>query len=228
MHPIYLHEYKIAIWWSAKCGCSTIKEIIYNYVLKKNVTDVYFEYCSFEPKYLGYKNILIVRNPIDRIISCFMNKYFRFRKENFNDNDYNFKTFIENPENNKYDFHHTGPQFSEYYDNLINYCKKNDILFKFDEIIKLEEFDENLFAKKFFGIELNKNFQLNKTHKSNNFIPKAYLINGNEFTNNSPLYISFLNKDIIETIKKIYQVDYDILHSYGIEYPDYAELVENN
>jgi len=220
MYPIYIHEYKITIWWSAKCGCSTIKEIIYNKILKKNIENIHFEYLNFNPDYLNYKNIIIVRNPIDRIISCFINKYKIYVDEHFK-KKFNFKEFIDaNNDNNIkfYDIHHTTPQFSEEYNNLYNYCNENSICFKFDKIIKLEDFNAVDFAKEYFNVDLNINISFNKTNKSDLFVQDAYLSYDILDLNEIPSYKSFLNEDIIKKIKYIYKIDYENFNNYNIDY----------
>lgn len=64
-------------------------------------------------------------------------------------------------------------------------------------------------------MEININF--NKTHKTEHFVEKAYLMKDLNF-NNVPNYESFLNDDIIEKIKKIYKVDFDNFKLYNINY----------
>lgn len=220
MYPIYIHEYKITIWWSAKCGCTTVKELIYNVILKLNIKNVHYKYEKFEPKYLGYKNILIVRNPIDRIISSFINKYDYHKKIYFIKN-HNFEQFIDVLNNKTIDFpekHHTTPQFSEEFNNLIKYCVENKINFIFDEIIKLEEFNQKKFLAENFNIAItNLDIISNKTNKTSHFVNEAYLDCNLNFTN-IPSYKSFLNEDIILKIKQIYDIDYKNFKIYNINY----------
>lgn len=220
MFPIYLHEYKITIWWSAKCGCTTIKHIIYNIILKLDIKDIHFEYITFKPEYLNYKNILIVRHPIDRIISCFINRY-EVHKEYFKE-PHNFKEFIDVLSDKNLVFpdgHHTCPQFSEEFDNLKKYCDVNDINFKFDNVIKLEELNFNNFLNDYFNlnIEENLNINFNKTNKTENYIEKSFLIPKLKF-DSIPSYKSFLNEEIIKKIKEIYKIDYENFESYKIIY----------
>jgi len=154
MFPIYDDENKIAIWWSAKCGCSTIKNIYYNIIKNKNISHVHFEYQCFDSNKLDYENILIIRDPYDRAVSVFMDKYINgdctYLIENID--DLTFEKFVlllekkyiiynENSTNIFLDSHHITPQFSEQYNNLSKYCIENNIDFKFDKIYKLEEFN---------------------------------------------------------------------------------------
>ena len=228
MFPLYLHEYKITIWWSAKCGCSTIKNLCYNKILnleKKNLhTD---SYNAFDPKLLHYKNILIVRNPIFRFISSynmFFNTFIDMHKIN---KDLTFKEFVElnlkyridGLKNNVSLNHHTTNQFSEQYINLNKYCLENNIEFKFDEVIKLESFDAVKFTKIYFNIDLKNEEILNKSIKNNN---KEYVFDKtyNEIQKIKPEYNFYLNEEIIHFIKEIYKDDYKLLEEYNIFYDD--------
>jgi hypothetical protein len=150
MYPFYLHDYKTTIWWSAKCGCSTIKHLIYNIILKINPEDFHKDsYTDFDPKYLDYTNILIVRNPIDRIISSYVDKYAQYNERYKLDNpNMNFEEFInllfEKCKKEDYDSknnitynHHNTPQFSEEFNKLREYTKKNYPNFGFTPMLML-------------------------------------------------------------------------------------------
>ena len=232
MYPFYLHDYKITIWWSAKCGCSTVKHLIYNIILKINPTDFHKDtYIDFDPKYLNYTNILIVRNPIDRIISSYVDKYSQYNlKYKLNNPDMTFEEFINilfnEYENNNIDSknkvslnHHNTPQFSEEFNKLRDYTKKNFPEFGFEYIYKLEEFNIGEFMKKHFNLEYDKNVQWNIGKQNKKLsIPDAYKIKYNELKKNVPKYEYFLTDDIIKKIKKIYKKDYFHLNINKIEY----------
>ena len=203
MYPIYIHEYKIAIWWSAKCGFSTIKTLIFNNIYNKNELHEN-SYVNFDPKYLNYKNILIVRNPINRFISCYNHWFPTFCNMYKLDKNLSFKEFLEitlksrnnnlKKEENVSLNHHLTDQFSEKFYDLDNYCKNNNINFKFDKIIKLEEFNSIEFMKNNFNYDLKSNVHYNKKNinmnNNNSFIGN---LKYNEIQSISPEYKYYLN-----------------------------------
>ena len=222
MFPFYLHDYKITIWWSAKCGCSTLKHLIYNIILKINPEDFHKDsYTNFDPKYLDYTNILIIRNPLNRIISSYVDKYAQYdKKYNLNNPNMTFEEFINTLLNNfqkenhdqKFNIaynHHNTPQFSEEFNKLREYTKKERPDFGFQYIYKLEEFNIGEFMKKHFNIDYDKHIQWNIGKQNKKlFIENAYRIEYNELKKNVPNYESFLTQEIIDKIKKIYKKDY--------------------
>jgi len=247
MHPIYDDVNKITIWWSAKCGCSTIKYIYYNIIKDMNIINIHFEYNKFDSSKLHYKNILVVRNPYDRIVSTFLNKYINeYSQLNIinkleNIFDLTFEKFVlllkeqyVTFTNNCLNKHHTTPQFSEAYNNLSKYCIENNIDFKFDKIYKLEEFDSTAqkeFISYFKETSLldNINIKYNVTNNENNnedfnknniyyLLKYQELLDLKDFKKN---YKLFYNNSIRLLIETIYKVDFDNLKKYDIEYSFY-------
>ena len=233
MFPIYIHEYKITIWWSAKCGCTTIKELVFNKLKKLNIvnqSDLHKNtYTKFDPQYLNYKNILVVRNPLKRFISSYkdiFNDYCQMYKINKN---LTFSEFVEliyesikkdnftsNSRINVSFNHHLINQFLESYTNLNKYCKENNINFYFDEIIKLEEFNSIDCMKKYFHIILEQDIIKNKALKNNN---TTFVYNNKiykEINEINPDYQYYLNENIIKKIKEIYLNDYEEFKKYNI------------
>jgi hypothetical protein len=232
MFPIYIHEYKITIWWSAKCGCSTIKDLVFNKLQKLNKNDLHKNtYAKFDPQYLNYKNILIVRDPINRFISSY-NMFFKIFCNMYKINkNLTFSEFVELIfESRKKDNfthhskinvsfnHHLINQFSESYTDLNKYCKENNINFHFDEVIKLEDFNSIDFMKKYFDIILKKDIIKNKTLKNNNNTTFVYDKTYNEIIKIKNDYQYYLNENIIKKIKEIYKNDYEELKKYNIIY----------
>jgi hypothetical protein len=230
MFPIYLHDHKITIWWSAKCGCSTIKALIFNHLLKLKLQNLHQKsYTDFDSKYLNYKNILIIRNPINRFISSYNQWFPTYCKMYKLNKNLTFEEFIdvalkarENNLEKKINVslnHHLTNQFSEKFDDLELYIKENNINFKFDEIIKLEEFDSIEFMKNKFNITINKNIHDNKKNLNNNDFDK-FIGNKNydEIIKIKPNYKYYLNDNIINKIRKLHKKDYNELKKYNIIY----------
>jgi len=115
--------------------------------------------------------------------------------------------------------HHLTNQFSEKFDDLELYIKENNINFKFDEIIKLEEFDSIEFMKNKFNITINKNIHDNKKNLNNNDFDK-FIGNKNydEIIKIKPNYKYYLNDNIINKIRKLHKKDYNELKKYNIIY----------
>jgi NAD(P)H-flavin reductase len=120
---------KIIIGWSAKCGCTHIKKIIKylnnsNY-LKNNVIHL-GTYRKLPEDFLQYNQIIIItRNPYERLISGFNNKYKAngsYRKLWKKKEELTFKNFVDELILNKYtnvEKHHFTPQTSEEWNDNI-------------------------------------------------------------------------------------------------------------
>ena len=115
---------KIVFGWSAKCGCSHIKKIFW---YMKNNIDNSIIHTSKERKSLptdieNYTIILIIRNPFERIISGFLDKY-RVNGGNVNrwkHDTITFSKFVDELLINDWimiDKHHFTPQTTEKFDS---------------------------------------------------------------------------------------------------------------
>ena len=70
-------EYNVIFGWSPKCGCSHIKRIFY-YLKTDNINNVIHtihDKQSLPSNFLEYHLILFIRNPYERLISGFIDKY---------------------------------------------------------------------------------------------------------------------------------------------------------
>lgn len=158
-----------------------------------------------------------MRNPINRIISCYINRYGEFLEQI--QKNYTFKEFINLIYDNKLidKWGHIIPQFTGHYNCILEYNEN----FKFDEVYKIEDLNmnnfikENIFNNKYDVEKLN--YISNSTKKNNLTINVCYNIPLNEIKI-IPNYKSFLNVEIVEKIKKIYKVDYEYFKLYNINY----------
>jgi hypothetical protein len=144
---------KIIFGWSAKCGCSHIKKIFW-YLQNNNEDNIIHrvrDRQSLPENINEYTIILIIRNPYERIISGFLDKY----KENgsfrrlWKHKIITFSTFIDELIKNDYlmiDKHHFTPQTTELFDKELIY--KSKCIKVFD--IKNIDYDyiENIYNKK--------------------------------------------------------------------------------
>ena len=86
MQFIILEKKKIIFFWSAKCGCSTLKTILARYLhidnpekyknihLNEELKNLFDKY-NKEKNYKNYDIVMLIRNPYKRLVSGFLNKY---------------------------------------------------------------------------------------------------------------------------------------------------------
>ena len=227
MYLIVDNNYKINIWWSAKCACTYIKNMYYNEILKKNITNVHIpeSYSSIYTKNSDYKNYYVCRNPYARIVSAYVhrlqlhNDYDSF--EDFVNILYKHYVIKNITIQNKDLLHHTSPQFADKY-------PINDKTFKFTSVTKMEDLDKINLLKEWFGIttkiELKKDFGYNTNVQSNTTkIDNIYKMSKNDIITlksqkKIPHYSSFYNHDIKRKVYDIYKTDFNMLSTYGIFY----------
>lgn len=236
MYCIIINNINLNMWWSTKCGCTFIKNLIYNEIEKRNIDiSTNIEYIHIEESYSNglnnYKNILVVRNPISRIISSFINKFVYYSGAiTIYGNLLTFDLFVDllykhyicnqNVSFNHFIIHHTTPQFSEAFDGR-----------KFDKIYCLEKFNDITYFNDYlsnFNIVDNETISNSKIHSNYNnskktlTITNAYLLNIDELKKILETiqisYESFLNDNNLDKLKQIYKIDYDILKEYNINY----------
>ena len=163
MYPIVLHEYGIIVLWSAKSACSSIKKTLLT-VLKIDVDDVddihdFFGYADteysdidLESPYDEYKVIMVIRNPYDRILSGYVDKYMKHSDiyvlpEGVN----NFDDFVEHLHKfpKDIDQHHFCPQTSEFgWEWLQKSGRKPDYIFSLGEIGGFYDLIESIVGNK--------------------------------------------------------------------------------
>jgi hypothetical protein len=144
---------KIIFGWSAKCGCSHIKKIFW-YLSTGDINHkihIKTEYNELPIDIENYTTIIICRNPYNRIISGFLDKYKtngEFR-EMWKNNTIKFRDFVSEivKENwSKIQRHHFIPQTSEKFNE--DKIMKSKII-KFYDITKIDyNYIENLYNKK--------------------------------------------------------------------------------
>ena len=226
MIPYYLDEYKTTIWWSAKCGCTTIKNVIHNIIYKRDVKMIHCSDHSFQRNKLNYTNILIVRNPINRLIACYLDKYELWQKMFFNNKDYSFLEFVTKLQkefpSTMYE-HHFARQFEESFEGIeLQFFRERGHRFKFDFVYSLESLKFTEFLQKHFQIKCDSVPFLAITKKNERYlVDKAYEVskpNLPNANNEFPNYKCFLNESIIQIIKDLYLKDYEYMKQYAITY----------
>ena len=127
MYFLVDNKLKIIVGWSAKCGCSHIKTIFW--YLQDTTADIVIhtqkDIQNFPSDIENYTIILIIRNPFEKLISGFLDKYRKngeFRHLWLH-NTITFSKFVEEIVNNNWnviDQHHfTMQTFECFYENVI-------------------------------------------------------------------------------------------------------------
>lgn len=220
---------KIIFGWSAKCGCSHIKKIYW--FLQNNRTDneihTIKEHMRLPNNISDFTLIIITRNPFERIISGFLDKYknkgqFRYK---WKYNTLTFSNFVDELIKKNWkmvDKHHFTPQTSEYFNiNTISQCKQ---LIVYDIKNINYEYIETLYNKKIpitliehRGVHVRKNYNENSEKK-------IYNLDINEYYNYNVSIDKFYNIEIINKILKFYYNDFIFLKQNGFDYLNYWSI----
>lgn len=246
-----IDEKKLIILWSAKCGCTSLKMILnkyYNYVpkpihggeLDKNyqIFDIQGRQLNESPeiqfKFKTYKICLLYRNPYDRLVSGFINKYVDNYPMYKTSTEWNtFEDFVNilynNPE--EIDFHHFTKQTSEigwyfykktnkpkitlFYsvNEVNNICNLLDIPIFDPRQLFLSDFPIKYQKKRNNRILYNDNTSLyNIPHNQLKQIIKKYKFNN---------YQLFYNDNITTMVNHIYKDDFIFFNENNIHFTKY-------
>jgi len=144
---------KIIFGWNAKCGCSHIKKIFW-YLKTNNENSVIHtpsDYNDLPNNIEAYIIIIISRNPYNRLISGFLDKYKECGEYRhlWKHETITFSQFVEELVKNEWimiDYHHFTPQTTEYFNKDIIYKSK---LVKVYDINNIDyNYIEELYNKK--------------------------------------------------------------------------------
>ena len=130
MRYFIINEKKLILFWSPKCGSTTIKNMIleyYGYYLEKDYHNAFKEKFKKSQnvinkedieKYSKYTKILVIRNPYHRLASAFYGKYVRINspstfKKNNPLNCNTFSDFVNILYNESHTNSHFLPQCSD-------------------------------------------------------------------------------------------------------------------
>ena len=231
MHFLVDKKLKIIFGWSAKCGCSHIKKIFW--FLQNNKIDnkihTVKERLILPNDIENYTTILIIRNPYERIISGFLNKYNKigelrplWKSKTLTFNEFTDELIKFNWK--KVDKHHFTPQTTETFDKNIILKSKS-----------LKIYDIKNIDYKYIEELYNNNNNNNKNIK----IPKELLEfkGGHErksFNKSFENYVYdldimeyydydvdkkyFYNDDIKNKIYNFYKNDFIFFKEYGFDY----------
>ena len=216
---------KIIFGWSPKCGCSHIKNIFW--FLKTNNLENRIHTSKDSSKLPNdienYITIIITRNPYERIISGFLDKYKKngqFRNL-WKDSVLSFSKFIDKLINYQWeiiDRHHFLPQTKESFDKKILLSK----IIKFYDIGKINyKYIEQLYNKKIPNCIMNKkqgherSLNVNVDSYYNNYV---YNLHIDDYINYNVNIKYFYNEEIREKVFNFYIDDFILFKENGFDY----------
>ncbi len=211
--------------WSAKCGCSHIKKIYY-YLTTNDIEHTIHTTKDYNK--IGiiddeYKILLFIRNPYERIVSGFLNKYKDngpYRNRWDNNTKLTFNNFVNELIKNDYkmiDRHHFTPQLSESWNNKIINSKNlkvydiNNIDYDYIEQIYNKKIPEELLN--FRGGHEN----IKEIFNYPEYV-KIYDLEHKEYSDKKPFTKNFYNEDIKNKIFEFYKADFEYFNSIGFYY----------
>jgi hypothetical protein len=218
---------KIIFGWSAKCGCSHIKEIFY-FLQTGNLNNrihTYKDYCiqKLPDDIENYTTIIIIRNPYKRIVSGFLDKYrkngeFRYL---WKDSALSFSQFVDkliDYDWKKIEKHHFTQQTSEKFDKKILLSK----IIKFYDIGNVDyEYIEQLYDKKIPECVINKkqgHERLLNVNVESYYNNNVYDLQIDDYINYNINIKYFYNEDIRKKVFNFYINDFIFFKENGFDY----------
>ena len=224
---------KILFGTTAKAGCQHIR-VLYKFFVLNNNNAIHerrfkgIRKISLPKNYKKYLIIIFFRNPYERIVSSFKEKYLvkngmKFKNTNYL--DIIFADFINDLEKNKFkniDKPHFQVQVESENNTLINnkLLEHNNI--KFFDIKNIDyTFLENIYKKNI--TDEVKNFKGNHTYKlklKTNELFNDYVYDKpyNKYINYKLLDCYFYNKKIKKQVYNFYKEDFDFAEIFGYNY----------
>ena len=226
MQFIILHEKKLIIFWSPKCGCSTLKTILsfylniydsnkYEYIHKNKELKEFINIKKYNSEvYKNYDIVMLIRNPYTRLVSGFINKYIDLKYVN-PDNCDSFQDFcnILSKYPYKINKHHFEKQTTdEGWQFYLELGKP-----KIKHVLDTSQVND---LKKIINLDID-DIKLNETNKivkddNTNLWSKSYN-SLKEIRNYN--YSSFYNDDLKKLVYNIYKDDFIFFkENLGIDY----------
>jgi len=214
---------KIIFGWSAKCGCSVIKKIFWFLINgnENNKIHTVKDYNHLPNDITNYTIILIIRNPYERLISGFLDKY---RKEGqfiklWKHNIITFSMFVNELISNNWimvDKHHFTQQTTECFDK--NKIIKSKCL-KIYDIKNIDyKYIETLYNKKIPESILNTKEGHERQKYNDTFDKNIYDLDMNIYYNYNVPIKYFYNKEIKNKVYEFYKNDFLFFKEYGFNY----------
>ena len=223
MQFIIVHNKKIIIFWSPKCGGSTLKNILAIYFNLDNNKYLHV-HANEELKvkinkrdknkidiYKNYNIVMLVRNPYERLVSGFLNKYVDNKHYKNPSNCYCFYDFcrilLKNPE--KIDRHHFEKQTTDEGWDFYNELQRPNIKYILDTS-KVND------ITKILGLNISEvkyNYNNKKIAKDEKINKELWSLDYNNLINLNIDYSNFYNDDIKKLVYNIYKDDFIFLNN---------------
>lgn len=216
------NEKKVIFGWSAKCGCSHIKKIFW--YLKTNDENYEIhrkeEHGVLPDDVNHYTVIIIVRDPLERLVSGFLDKYRTWGefRGNWRNKSITFENFVNALIANDFsqvDDHHFLPQTKENFDNDMLSKSKKVVVYDLKKIDY--EFIEQLYNKKipqtlidFRGPHAN-----NKTITLEKYV---YALEMSEYEYFKVDTKYFYNDELTEKVREYFSKDIKFCKIFNINY----------
>jgi hypothetical protein len=212
--------------WCAKSGCSHIKNIFW-YLTDTKTTKLhpYSAQAKLPPDSHKFTIIMVFRNPYDRLVSGFLNKYKKggqFRGS-WRNGVLTFSKFVDTliqEDFKQIDHHHFGRQTSEAFDESQIFKSKEVRVFDLKNINY--EFIEKIYQRKIPREILD--FRGDHIRKDNSIVFEvdAFDVNIDEIGDRKVKYSQFYNKEILAKVEKYFENDIIFMLKHGLDcaHPD--------
>lgn len=219
---------KIAFGYSAKSGCSHIKRIYWYLTENSFDRELHIdpkEYMSIPDNYKQYTFILIVRNPYERLVSGFLDKYNSYPwgecRSFYKCDTITFDGFVDyvvrKECTEQKHVHHFCPQTDEFFN--MEKLKNSKKLVVYDITNIDYKFIENLYKKKIPEKVIN--FRGPHSNKNTSVLEKeVFTLDICKYNTSKVPTKYFYNKQLIEKVKKFYKRDFEVFNLWNIHYPE--------
>jgi len=229
MYFIVDNDKKVIFGWNPKCGCTHIKTI-YLYLTGKevNIDNMNYDKLHSLPwdklpfNINDYTIIIIIRNPYERLVSGYIDKYKEngeFRNRWNNNIPLTFNNFVNELLKNDYkhiENHHFSPQLNAYWQDSVRYHKKL-------HVYDLKNINYSL-IESLYSIKLpSKLLYFKGPHESNKIYNygnniEIYHKTNDYYKDKLPIVTNFYNTDIADKVYNFYKKDFDFFKSLGFNY----------
>lgn len=211
-------ENKVVFGWSAKCGCTHVKNMFW--YLKENIENhklhIQCEYEKLPDDVENYTVIVFIRNPYERLVSGFLNTGIWLY--NWKEPTTTFTKFVNELITHNWDQidrHHFTPQTSEFYHHELLSKSKKLILYDIKNIDY--ENIEKIYNKKI--PQSVRDFKGDHYQKTTTLMEKpVYDLELNEYKEYKVPTRFFYNQDIQSRVYHFYNYDFRYFKEHGFDY----------